>query len=263
MNIAGQKALAAVVNKVADWNQRGWLEPSSTYDPDQKRRVQALSIRPIVFGGDDVTFVCDGRIGLATAQIFLDEFGKQQIPNAQAGTQAGIAAAGVAIVKVHYPFARAYSLSEALCKNAKNAFGRKVSALDWHLAQGGLSGGLGEIRHREYDERRNKDNGAITRSLQMRPLALANSMNRDWHTWENFSKLLNEFRDPEKWPRNKVMRLRDALRQGSDAVAMFVSAYGELPDLYLGDSRYRIDGWLNARCVYFDAIEMIEQEVWP
>ncbi len=262
VNKAGQAALSAVVDKVADWNQRGWLASGLTYDPELKQRVAALSIRPIVFGGDDVTFVCDGRIGLATAQIFLDEFGKQQIPTVEGGTQAGVAAAGVAIVKVHYPFARAYALSETLCKNAKNTFARKVSALDWHLAQGGLSGSLGEIRRREYDERRNKEDGTIAHSLQMRPLALTNTTGRDWHTWENFVQLLQEFRDPERWPRNRVMRLRDALRQGSHAVAMFASTYGPLPDLRLGDSQYRNRGWLDECCVYFDAIEMIEQEVW-
>lgn len=41
-------------------------------------------------------------------------------------------AAGVAIVKTHYPFARAYELSEALCKSAKR-LSRDVSTLDWHV----------------------------------------------------------------------------------------------------------------------------------
>lgn len=264
VNRAGQNALAAVVGKVAEWNQRGWLEPKTTYDPEQKRRVQALAIRPIVFGGDDVTFVCDGRIGLATAKIFLKTFGEQQIPTAEDKLEAGMAAAGVAIVKVHYPFARAYQLSEALCKNAKNTFARKASALDWHLAQSGLYGSLRELRRREYNERYNEDNGRLEYSLLMRPVTVNDSQFGGWSTWGNFTKLLDRFQDPEEWPRNKVIQLREALRLGPDAIGAFITNYRkELPDLQLAETQYRNTGWDNNRCVYFDAIEMIEQEVWP
>jgi len=263
VNNAGRNALSLVVRKVAGWNERGWLETGSTYDPEQKRRVQALSIRPIVFGGDDVTFVCDGRIGLKAAQIFLEEFSKQKIPTPQGGMQDGVAAAGVSIVKVHYPFARAYQLSEALCKNAKNT-SRDVSMLDWHLAQSGLFGDLGEIRRREYDERRDEQ-GKVKESLLMRPIAIGNSEKNDWRTWENFTKLLEIFKDTqatEPWSRNKVMQLREALRQGTDAVGAFIANYRELPAVKGTNEQTKNTGKDGGYSVYFDAIEMIEQEVW-
>jgi hypothetical protein len=59
-----------------------------------------------------------GRLGLTLAALYLKAFEaeKENIPDGKDLT----ACAGIAIVKTHYPFARAYQLSEALCSNAKN-----------------------------------------------------------------------------------------------------------------------------------------------
>ena len=39
-------------------------------------------LRPIVFGGDDLTFVCHGRIGLALAARYLQYFEAARAPKA-------------------------------------------------------------------------------------------------------------------------------------------------------------------------------------
>ena len=250
-NCAGVKALHAVVEQVEKWKTAGTISAQGNY----------LPLRPLVYGGDDVTFVCDGRIGLATAQAYLAAFARQLIPDAEGQELGGNAAAGVAIVKVRYPFARAYQLSERLCKNAKDAWERKVPALDWHLAQSGLFGGLGEIRALEYGEKR--DGERIQSSLLTRPLALEAPSEGDWRTWANFTTLLTTFQDRQAWPRNKVMALREALRDGTDAVESFCANYlnKDLPAITTLATEYQRTGWAEGRCAYFDAIEMIDQEV--
>lgn len=253
-NLAGLNALHKVVDQVKVWNTDNVIEPARVGDKTY------FSIRPLVYGGDDVTYVCDGRIGLQTAQIFLKAFQEQPVLDERGNRAFGVAAAGVAIVKVRYPFARAYQLSEQLCKNAK-ALTRNIPTLDWHLAQSGLFGDLGEIRRIEYDEKWNDDK--IERSLLMRPVVLGNRGNNDWHTWPAFSTLVHQFCNRQEWPRNKVMTLREALRAGPYAVSSFVTNYGrELPDVGIVESEYRKTGWESNRCVYFDAIEMIDQEVF-
>ncbi len=58
------------------------------------------------------------------------------------------------------------------------------------------------------------------------------------------------------------MALRETLRQGEGAVRIFTRNYDALPIIEgLGQSQYPQAGWHERRCVYFDAIEMIEQEV--
>ena len=262
VNSLGQNALREVVRKVWEWNTtlKDGEPLLAPFEDDKGQKY--LSIRPIVFGGDDVTFVCDGRISLWAAQIFLEQF--SQIPiQLDDGPRMLHAAAGVAIVKVHYPFARAYELSERLCKDAKSEMGRERSTLDWHVAQSGLFGALAEIRAREYQQR---EDGKTKHSLLMRPLLLDNVTDQ-WRTWANFVQIAQELRTRERWPRNKVLDLRSALIDGPATVRRFVANYrGELPLLShppLGNTQYRQTGWHQAddqnRAVYFDAIEMIDQ----
>ncbi|MDF5732510.1 MAG: hypothetical protein PUP92_32065 [Rhizonema sp. PD38] len=102
-----------------------------------------LPFRPLVYGGDDITFVCEGRLGLELAALFLKAFEKQPVADGQPLT----ACAGVCVVKTHYPFVRAYEISENLCKEAKTfvkderqEYGADYfSAIDWHLAASGLT----------------------------------------------------------------------------------------------------------------------------
>jgi hypothetical protein len=228
-----------------------------------------LPFRPLVYGGDDVTFVCDGRLGLSLAARYLQIFeektvvcDEKQIPLT--------ACAGVCIVKAHYPFARAYEMSEALCKSAKGIakFEREsrtrerseiLSAIDWHITSSGLLGGIAEIREREY---RSQNNG----KLEMRPLLL-NSNRYDWQTWESFSHIIKVFEEDEwKGKQNKVKALREVLRRGADATKEFITAYriGQLPGLPASvqqiDCRESLEksGWYGDTCGYFDAIEAID-----
>jgi hypothetical protein len=265
VNSLGLNALREVVRKVWEWNTTlkdgGPLLAPFEDDKGQKY----LSIRPIVFGGDDVTFVCDGRIGLWAAQTFLEQFYQTPI-QLDDGPQTLHAAVGVAIVKVHYPFARAYELSEQLCKDAKSEMGRDRSTLDWHIAQSGLFGALKEIRAEEYQQLDAPGDDKTKHSLLMRPLLLDDATDH-WRTWDNFVQIAQELRNRERWPRNKVLDLRSALIDGAAAVRRFVANYrSRLPLLaypQLGNTEYRETGWHQTdeeyRAVYFDAIEMIDQ----
>ena len=121
-------------------------------------------MRPIVFGGDDVTFVCKGRLGLALAVRYLQSYAGA----AQTVDRAG----GVAVVKAHYPFSHAYDLAEELCKSAKDKIAdfklsgkESATVIDWHFSTSGVVLGLEEVRQREYSA----ENGD---SLLMRPVWL-------------------------------------------------------------------------------------------
>jgi hypothetical protein len=145
---------------------------------------QKTPFRPLVYGGDDITFVCDGRLGLSLAVRCLQILEEQPIADGKPLT----ASAGVCIVKAHYPFARAYEMSEALCQSAKTvakyerctsmAEGKRsqsISAIDWHISTSGLLGSISEIRQREYRSQAGKP-------LEMRPLLL-HSNSSDWQSW--------------------------------------------------------------------------------
>lgn len=231
-----------------------------------------LPIRPIVFGGDDVTFVCDGRIGLPLAIEYANRFADETEEHEDCQGRL-TACAGVAIVKSHYPFARAYSLAEELCGSAKR-YKRKLSetdenwkgaCLDWHFALSGLAGNIAEIREREYTSQGNH--------LFLRPVTIeANPSNESFRSWNVVREVLKSFQGKikdEEWStrRNKVKALRDALRESDEAVTHFLRMFSltQLPNLGSDEwNDFRDKGWRGwsgnggGICGYFDAIEAMD-----
>jgi hypothetical protein len=252
--------LARLVHRIDEDGGKGIV-----YKPTQKMSIQIelaskegqyyVPFRPIVFGGDDVTFVCDGRLGLSLAIEYLREFEHQtRLADSLRKDGSGLTAcAGVAIVKSHYPFARAYALAEELARSAK-VYRRDNeidgSCLDWHFALSGLSGSIEEVRDREYK--------VSEGSLTLRPVTLAANLRKAQHAWPVIEKGIKAFQG-EDWAghHNKIKALRDVLREGPPAVKHFVEALGsELPTVLSGMSDWPKRGWQGKYCGYFDAIEL-------
>lgn len=90
-----------------------------------------LPFRPLVMGGDDLTLVCEGRIAFPLVIQLLTEFEERSKKLAGTlGAADGVvhACAGVAIVKKHYPFAKAYELAEDLTRLAKKKARREAGS---------------------------------------------------------------------------------------------------------------------------------------
>ncbi|MEG3870686.1 MULTISPECIES: Cas10/Cmr2 second palm domain-containing protein [unclassified Microcoleus] len=234
-----------------------------------------LPFRPLVYGGDDVIFVCEGRIGLELAAIYLKEFEEQKDIEGQPLNLT--ARAGICVVKTHYPFARAYQIVEELYGAAKKLIYEErkrlykdkeyyCSTLDWHFAASGLIGSIGEIRQREYE--------VPSGNIMMRPIRLKehDSDDNQWRTWANFISAVQHFNgyfddveDNEKWKdrRNKIIALREVLRQGADKTKQFMTTYGikQLPPFPQIDNLQQ-EGWGEQNekyyCGYFDAIEAMD-----
>ena len=262
---AGEHALCKTLVRLERSFQNKQMERYvSGLKRDERQRI-IMPFRPLVFGGDDVTFVCDGRLGLGLAAIFLEEFERAAVDLPYGG--AAHACAGVVIFKTHYPFARAYDLCAELCKQTKVAL-RKAelkgsSGLDWHIAMSGISGEITGIRQREYQ----LSNGD---QLTMRPLSLrAPGIEQPWRNWEAFATLAEAFgagksddelkRISGVLPRSKVKALREALRGGSvNSQAFINTANIQLPEVLGGDEHLQRTGWAGKHCGYFDVIEALD-----
>lgn len=228
-----------------------------------------LPIRPLISGGDDLTFVCDGRLALPLAAYYLQNLSNRTLSDGEKI----YCRAGIAVVHTHYPFARAYNLAEALCKTAKKAIQRKPNgigtAMDWHFAVSGPIRTLEEIRRREHTSDSALGDDERAGDLLMRPVYIhsrdsVNGYLRDeWRTWQNLRNTIVDFQEKPEWTerRNKVIALREALRQGGNAVDLFRLGYRikALPELQNTDLHMQETGWYTdrdgARCGYFDAIE--------
>lgn len=227
-------------------------------------RDNKLPFRPIVFGGDDVTFVCDGRLGLTLTEYYLRKLTSNDSKLSDGKPIS--ARAGIAIVKSHYPFSRAVNLADNLAKSAKNyikeqqkkqSYDNDISAIDWHFAASGPIGDIDDIRGREYTGQFDPKS-----KLYMRPLRLGESVGSDWHSWDTFTFIIEEFKDNWSDKRNKLMSLREALRAGPETVKQFVTAYKphKLPGIS-NNSASSSTGWVDGECTQctcFDAIEAMD-----
>jgi hypothetical protein len=272
VNQIGMNALQSVRDylalgiHVADDKKRSY-QISDRFDPGQSVRLKNnnLPVRPLVFGGDDITFVCEGRLGLALAAKFLQAFSNADLPD---GKKA-FACAGVAIVHSHYPFARAYALAEELCQDAKQqariwdpekkekGSGNRLSLLNWHITTSGLTLDWNQIKKREF-----KDG-----SLLLRPLIITKideAAAPAWQTWETFVEQVSGFRS-DKWKtqRNKQKDMREVLRKGSEQTRKFTSQNGNLPLVASAPSGANQTGWTEKQCLYFDALEAMDVFVYP
>ncbi len=129
---------------------------------DVTQSGKVFPLRPLILAGDDVSYVVNGKLGLDSARMFLEELQMEAI---LVGTTVMTmhACAGVALVKKGYPFARAHHLAEQLCKQAKTkvlADNQRagvadedtldLSALDFHVISGETDESLRAIRHAQY-----------------------------------------------------------------------------------------------------------------
>lgn len=259
--LASMKSLSGWVASLLRWDKQG---NCGIYDRWRREdrillRENRLPMRPIVFGGDDITIVCDGRLGLPLAAHLLQAMAEHTLPDGDPL----YACAGAAIVHSHYPFARAYALASELANQAKQQARRwdnhkRVALVNWHYAASGLTLDWEDIRKREYQDGQ----------LLARPLVVAQHHNvntSSWRTWDVWLKQIADFRQPP-WAerRSKIKELREALRLGETAVRSFTAVHGSLPIIEpLKEQTTHLDGWYGDQCVYFDALEADDLLIIP
>jgi len=227
-----------------------------------------LPIRPIIIGGDDITFVCPGRLGVYFAKIFMEKFAEKEVKKGNERIPLS-SCAGIAITKTKYPFYRGYELAEELCKNAKKESRKEENSswLDFHLAYGGFSGELKDIRRANYE-------GAAGH-LCLRPYRVVGKIN-DHRNFSECIKGIKHFKgmngskeeeEPEQkgWPNSKIKELREVLTMGHTSARIFIQEMNyrdrTLPEIE-GHPECKDTGWLceNKKHVtpYFDMLELME-----
>ncbi|MCL4544244.1 MAG: hypothetical protein M1118_06560 [Chloroflexi bacterium] len=251
---AGTQALRAVISAlVHDYDSL--VKEKCLRKTCEESGEWRLPIRPLVFGGDDVTFVCHGRLGLSLAARYLQAFASEKDSD---GTPFS-ACAGVTIAHAKAPFARAYRLAEDLCRSAKArdavVDGPRASWLDAHLAIDGLELPLHEIRAARVMPR-DKEECA----LDGRPWRVVPDEGES-PSWSAVQQAMRCF-SGKKWPRSVTRELLHAFTVSESAVAMMLAQQRNRPldGAYVGGTSPRLQRDSSGRTFVplFDALELYE-----
>lgn len=251
---------------------------NKTYDKSlnlSKMRNRYLPIRPIIIGGDDVTFVCPGRLGIEYAKRFIQFVSeeklldKTQYINAQKYAEKIFnsknikvndkmsCCGGVAIVPAKYPFYRAYELAEQLCSSAKKKSRQNdESFIDFAILHGDMSPTLEQLCIQQYE--------APEGYLHYGPYCVT----QEQKDKSGIDDLLSLVKKIKTVPNNKIKDLRNVLNEDNHSIVRFLENCSEieniLKDELQKESVTARDLWqymsnediLKTR--YVDAIELID-----
>lgn len=226
---------------------KGFEEFDLKKSPDQTKIL--LPIRPLITGGDDITFICEGRLGIHLAEKFIKIFGSK---TEEALNKKITACAGVAIVKTKYPFFRAYKLAEELLRKAKEKYREQKeienknesSWLSYIISPGGFSGSLENILEQKF--------ATLNGNLTQMPYKLDDESDG----LEQLKAIIKQFHG--NWPVNKLMQLRDMLTKDKASRKYFLAEIKarqlQLPK-YNGTNDYQCL-WKDRKTPFYDAIEL-------
>ena len=225
-----------------------------------------LPLRPIIIGGDDITFICPGRMGLQYAQAFIEYVNSEDLLDKdlynyikkETGKQISRSlscCAGVAIVPAKYPFFHAYELAEQLCDEAKEK-SRKDDGnyLDFAILHGEKYGDISLLRKEQYESA----NG----SLHYGPYNVLGKEN-DKQSVKGLLALSRALSDKDM-PRNKVKELRRLLHEDKHSMSIFLENCPEICELVKKENKLTSvtadDMWDKDTVAtrYIDAIEVID-----
>lgn len=211
-----------------------------------------LPIRPIIIGGDDITFVCPGKLGIYFAKLFLEFFEN----NSQKIGYTFTACAGVSIVKSKYPFFKAYQISEELCKNAKKykkERDKKGSWIDFNINSGTILSDLEELRKNHFMVK--------SGNLLFRPYLINDKDSEATYSHKSFNTFVeNTINLKKEFPASKIKELREILTLGEDSIKTFINQQeargNNLPKIQ--SMNYTNNGFQEKETPYFDMIELME-----
>lgn len=244
-----------------------------------------LPIRPLIIGGDDVTFICPAKTAILFTKTLVEFLDATTPENAPEHLTREVArkidcCAGIAILPTAYPFFRGYQLAEQLCDSAKSEMrrlqseknksgevkdGEKIypsSWLDFAILHGEQSPTLKQIR--ETDSQ-----GALG-SLHFAPYRIANEdATHKSERRKNIENLLETVKQISDMSHGKMKELRGVLARGEDDIKRFKAQLAHqnqkipvVPDWedFLKENLF--GGEKNPQTPYVDAIELTDFYDW-
>ena len=240
-----QQALRETIKILEDKIRKGEWDYNYKTVNEENVLKYILPLRPIYIGGDDITFVCEGKLGIVLACTYIEQIKK--ILNDKEITFC----AGIAIAKTNFPFFQTYKAAEALCRSAKNKRMKEdeiESYIDFHMINSSIYSNLEEVRKIQY-----KSIDGI--NLLYRPYKI-DDLKTQIENAKNFAKT---------WPNSKLAKFKEVLYKDSSERRTFsreLKTRGDLELYCKGESfqdfQTSEDFTLGSKTIFLDIIELID-----
>lgn len=221
-----------------------------------------LPIRPLILGGDDVTFICPANMAILFTKTLMESLNATTPKDApehltQEAARKMDCCAGIAILPTAYPFFRGYELAEQLCDAAKESMRNSKtnsSWLDFAILHGEQAPTLEQIREREYTGARG--------NLHFGPYQIGNEK-KSRYDIENLLSCTAQF--PYVMSHGKIKELRFILQRGKSETEKFLKQLENQ-----GQALPKVPAWETCitdllwsagnepRTPYVDAIELMD-----
>jgi len=246
VELATETAFKETVKEVINRIENETISKKNGFNLEEENGRIILPLRPIIMSGDDITVVCEGRLGFWLAETFTKRIITKQVSDGKYLS----ACCSTAIFKTKYPFYRAYRMAKYLVDKAKKTSrdNDDSSYIDFFVSYGGWTGEA--IRESYYQ--------AIAGNLHFGPYKIDGDRQREINHIDNLKEVIKGLK---KLPKNKVMELRDILHKDEKHSEMFMrelSARGHILPTIAGINEIWMEGNYGKITPYFDAIELME-----
>ncbi len=230
---AFNNAFNAMVNKMNEKTNRPWY-------------------RKIVLAGDDITFICNGKMALNAVECFLKALNKENADFIGKG-EILTACAGIAYCNSHFPFSDAYKSAEACLDNAKDRAKESKHSIN-NLVGNFVDFQLcSNVNSKDLDDYREKHYMVDGESFIARPYYVdvdndkgLNIKNKNC-SLKLFKDLSNKLADI---PRNVSKEIRGVIPLGDNEIEKEIN--------FLNSRGYDFDDLNDDKGIYYDALELLD-----
>lgn len=244
------------------------------FDKKEKKNF----VMKVLTAGDDITYVCNGKIALASVEYFTKRiagYTLNGLDDRKSIEKYGFSVcAGVAYMGSHFPFQIGYEVAEACCDHAKdrakeekNMDGDRIgNFVDFQICRNVQTRNLSRMREKEYVTSHGEQ-------LLIRPYFIPTDtdgegrfkeLKEENYSFDNFREAVLFFRETKNMPRSFVKELRNTYSLGENQMNMLYafleSRNWEMPDK--SNELYYVKNDGNGKAVktakWYDALEMAD-----
>ena len=232
-------------------------------DAELELKPNMMPIRPIIVGGDDITFICNARIAVQASHYLM-----QQLLSDANGMSIS-SCAGIAVIPTSYPFFRGYEMAEQLCDSAKSKMRAYNAAhevnescwMDFAFLHGETAPTLEQFFANEYS--------SLTGNMHFGPYrvysATDTNATKDMEALVQLLDCTTQFNEGKVMAQNKVKELRSVLQDNEHMWTVFLEQLRNIDksmptvagwDAFQEKLWAKVNGKM--RTPYVDAIELMD-----